>query len=471
MPNYEEAIVCFTDIKGSTSLSEQLGSEEYSKFRNEHIALAGVLAELFEGTIDKNTGDGVPVWFRDAKKAAAFACNMQFFYKTFPSKKASPIKIKIGINVGTVEVYADDRQGSTVNIAARLTDKAQEDEIIVSEEFLNSVKKIFGANQKIVENPCEVSLKGIENKVTMYHMNADIFFDVDTVSSFYMLAYQHMRALGVQFANIKSEELKKANLLILPIVPRKNINLVHRGLFEIVRFFSILGWKIAVLIADFGRQDLGRQLIDDYVKKMNTIFDNLNIANHDITILSDLISDSNKDSCCSITYKHFYPYLSSVKVGEMRDILGKQYTADEKDELDKSYLTSLRPIFTLAGVREIIKGQTKKCVVLSGDDERAMWGQCISLGYENTLGAIHIPIVKKDSGYQYNQNLKSLFWTSSADIIDDMGKSNIAEWAVRQVFSMEEFPCKKILLQGETILSPEESDYSRVADAISERLV
>jgi hypothetical protein len=78
-----------------------------------------------------------------------------------------PLRVRIGINAGEISVGRDDVQGSAVNAAARIVDKAGPDEILVSE----TVKQLGGTTPGItyVERG-RVRLRGFEDHWRLFQV-------------------------------------------------------------------------------------------------------------------------------------------------------------------------------------------------------------------------------------------------------------------------------------------------------------
>lgn len=146
--------VFFSDIRGFTSLSEKMTSEELGRFMNEYLtAMSNIVLES-KGTVDKFIGDAVmAIWgapLEDADHAAncvRAAFKMRQRLETLQedwNKRGLPdVAIRIGINTGIMSVgnFGSDQRfdytvmGDSVNLASRLegANKAYGTGIIISE--------------------------------------------------------------------------------------------------------------------------------------------------------------------------------------------------------------------------------------------------------------------------------------------------------------------------------------------------
>jgi len=129
----------FTDLKGSTALYARLGDAAAYRLVRRHFAfLEGVVRE-HEGAIVKTIGDAVMAVFGDPGKAVAAALDVQ--RRIGPELGGDPaeVVIKIGVHAGhCIAVTANDRLdyfGTTVNLAARLQDRAAGGEVVISQEL------------------------------------------------------------------------------------------------------------------------------------------------------------------------------------------------------------------------------------------------------------------------------------------------------------------------------------------------
>lgn len=146
--------VLFSDIRGFTSISEHMTSEELGRFMNEYLTEMSTIIMGHSGTVDKYIGDAImAIWgapLADEDHAAntvrtAFHM-MERLHKLQPGweKQALPfIDIGIGINTGIMSVgnFGSDQRfdytvmGDNVNLASRLegANKTYGTNIIISE--------------------------------------------------------------------------------------------------------------------------------------------------------------------------------------------------------------------------------------------------------------------------------------------------------------------------------------------------
>jgi adenylate cyclase len=115
----------FTDIVGSSSTYESFGDEYGHEILAIHDALVKPVVTHRGGIIVKGTGDGILASFdscgRSVKTAILIHQSVHKHNLNFP---LMPLEIRIGVNVGPVIKDVNDVYGSSVNLAARITDFA-----------------------------------------------------------------------------------------------------------------------------------------------------------------------------------------------------------------------------------------------------------------------------------------------------------------------------------------------------------
>jgi class 3 adenylate cyclase len=120
--------MCFLDLSGYTRLTDEHGDEEAA-------ALAGRLSEIVQqgsrphgGEPVKWVGDGVMFRFRDPSAAVVSCLDM---VEEVPAAGLPPAHV--GIAAGPVIRQGGDYYGRTVNLAARISDRAVGGQVLVSE--------------------------------------------------------------------------------------------------------------------------------------------------------------------------------------------------------------------------------------------------------------------------------------------------------------------------------------------------
>lgn len=147
--NRQVITVLFADIHGFTNLAEKLPPEQLVQVLNGYLSLATKTILRYEGTLDKFMGDGVMAIFnaplpqRDhAWRAACAALTLQREVATFAPQLPPTLRttFRIGIhtgeavvgNIGTRELMNYTAVGDPVNVAKRLQENAEDNQILIS---------------------------------------------------------------------------------------------------------------------------------------------------------------------------------------------------------------------------------------------------------------------------------------------------------------------------------------------------
>lgn len=170
-----EVAVLFVDIRGFTSLSEQLETEKVVEILNRFLTLTSSAIQSNGGTLDKFIGDctmafwGAPLPCEDkAYRACRAAMDMMEQARDFGAYArgiyGQDVAFSVGIHMGTAVVGsfgAPDRKdytaiGDTVNTASRLESIAPPGEIYISKEVADHL----GARAEVTSLGRDIRLKG-----------------------------------------------------------------------------------------------------------------------------------------------------------------------------------------------------------------------------------------------------------------------------------------------------------------------
>jgi class 3 adenylate cyclase len=157
--------VLFTDIVGSTTLTQSLGDEMAMEFLRVHDTIVRNAVAAAHGREVKHTGDGIMASFVSA--AAAVRCAAQIQRELARREQESSehqIKVRIGGAAGEPVEHHDDLFGCTIQLAARLCSHAQPKEILVS----NVVAELCIGKGLKFRALGEVPLKGFDRPVQIH---------------------------------------------------------------------------------------------------------------------------------------------------------------------------------------------------------------------------------------------------------------------------------------------------------------
>jgi class 3 adenylate cyclase len=118
--------IMFTDIVGSTAMTERLGDEAAMQMVNTHDQIVRLALGEFRGREVKHTGDGIMACFVSATSAVRCAIRIQQGMRDHcQSHPDMPMQLRIGLAAGEPVEQNLDLFGATVQLAARLCAAAE----------------------------------------------------------------------------------------------------------------------------------------------------------------------------------------------------------------------------------------------------------------------------------------------------------------------------------------------------------
>ncbi|MEH1787073.1 MAG: adenylate/guanylate cyclase domain-containing protein [Nostoc sp.] len=180
--------ILVSDLRGFTSISEQLPPEKVVQVLNFYLASMADIITQYQGTIDEFTGDGILVLFGaptakedDTTRAIACAIAMQLAMMSINEKMQQwnlpPLEMGIAVNTGEVVVgnigsYIRTKYGvvgSQVNLTYRIESYTIGGQIVISESTFREVESIVRVcGQK------QVQVKGIKLPINIYEVRGII---------------------------------------------------------------------------------------------------------------------------------------------------------------------------------------------------------------------------------------------------------------------------------------------------------
>jgi len=147
----------FADIRGFTTFSEHLGPERLMDVLNSYLSLGAEAVFLQEGTLDKFQGDMVMAFFNapvdqkdHALRAVRAALAMRTDIAAYHERMMSPYRLEFGVgintgeavvgNVGTAQIKNYTIIGDSVNLAKRLQENANANQILLGASTYELVK-------------------------------------------------------------------------------------------------------------------------------------------------------------------------------------------------------------------------------------------------------------------------------------------------------------------------------------------
>jgi class 3 adenylate cyclase len=161
--------IVFTDIVGSTELTQRLGDAAAQERVRAHDEAVRSELQLMGGTEIKHTGDGIMASFPSASRAITFAVQGMISVALRNAEQPDKaIQIRIGLNAGEPIAENGDIFGTAVQLARRVCDAAQPMQILATDVVRQlAAGKGFGFVDR-----GEVELKGIAGATRLYEVQA-----------------------------------------------------------------------------------------------------------------------------------------------------------------------------------------------------------------------------------------------------------------------------------------------------------
>jgi class 3 adenylate cyclase len=124
--------IFFTDIAHSTSLTQQLGDAGAMRILRRHDEIVRRALDRHGGSEVKHTGDGLMAAFPSVVGAIGSAVEIQQRLAEDEDDVGVPMRVRIGMAAGEPVTERDDLFGATVQLAARLCERAEPGSILVA---------------------------------------------------------------------------------------------------------------------------------------------------------------------------------------------------------------------------------------------------------------------------------------------------------------------------------------------------
>jgi class 3 adenylate cyclase len=184
LESHRRYIAClFCDIRRFTAMTESMEPEDVMDVLRGFHEQIGKLVVIYRGTIGYRAGDGVMVFFNDPipcedpdMRAVRLALDLRKAFAHL-SQRWGELGADVGLGIGIASGYATmgvigsegrfdyTPIGNAVNLAARLSDQAQDGEILMNRRSWAEVEKMIASH-----SAGKLSLKGIAQLVDVYFL-------------------------------------------------------------------------------------------------------------------------------------------------------------------------------------------------------------------------------------------------------------------------------------------------------------
>jgi len=159
--------ILFTDVEGSTALTERLGDAKARAVMRNHERIVREALRAHGGAEVKAMGDGFMASFSSATRALECAIAMQRAFAHHNETAGETISVRIGLNAGEPIAEDQDLFGTAVQVAARVCAHAQPCQILAS----NVVQELAAGKGFAFSDQGESALKGLDKPVRLYELH------------------------------------------------------------------------------------------------------------------------------------------------------------------------------------------------------------------------------------------------------------------------------------------------------------
>lgn len=157
--------IVFTDIVGSTALTQRLGDDAAMALLDVHDTIVRDALRALGGREVKHTGDGIMACFLSSANAVRCAARIQqALGERVPVETDVQVRVRIGAAAGEPVESHSDLFGTTVQLAARLCSHAEPEQSLVS----NAVAELCLGKGLSFRDLGAVSLKGFERPMRVH---------------------------------------------------------------------------------------------------------------------------------------------------------------------------------------------------------------------------------------------------------------------------------------------------------------
>ena len=158
--------ILFTDIVGSTLLTNRLGDAAAMEILRFHNGLIRDALGNWNGQEVKHTGDGIMASFVSPSGAVNCAVEIQRGFARKRGDAEESIRVRIGLSAGEPVEESDDIFGVSVQLAARTCTKCRPSRILVS----NVIRELCVGKGITFLDRGEVKLKGFDQPVRLHEV-------------------------------------------------------------------------------------------------------------------------------------------------------------------------------------------------------------------------------------------------------------------------------------------------------------
>jgi class 3 adenylate cyclase/alpha-beta hydrolase superfamily lysophospholipase len=159
--------VLFTDLEASTAVTQRLGDAKAQEILHTHNRIVRDALRFHGGSEIKHTGDGIMASFPSASRAVACAIGTQRAIAAHNEEHPeNPLRVRIGLNAGEPVAEDEDLFGTAVQAAARICERAQPAQILVSDV----VRQLAAGKGFVFTDRGRIALKGFSERARLHEV-------------------------------------------------------------------------------------------------------------------------------------------------------------------------------------------------------------------------------------------------------------------------------------------------------------
>jgi class 3 adenylate cyclase len=158
--------ILFTDMEGSTALTQQLGDARALAVMKAHDTIVRDALHASGGSEVDHAGDGIMASFTSVVRAIECAIAIQRKIAEYNETAEVPFRVRIGISAGEPVTESDRLFGATIQLAARTCACADGSQIYAS----NVVRELCIGKGFVFEDRGPVSLKGFDEPMNLFEV-------------------------------------------------------------------------------------------------------------------------------------------------------------------------------------------------------------------------------------------------------------------------------------------------------------
>jgi len=156
--------ILFTDMEGSTRLTQRLGDARAMGVLRAHDRIVGEALGRHGGSEVKHTGDGLMAAFTSVVGAIESAVQIQ--RQLAEADDGNGVRVRIGMSAGEPVTERNDLFGAVVQLAARLCSRAEPGSVLVS----SAVHDLALGKGFVFRKRGRLSLKGFDEPVHIFEV-------------------------------------------------------------------------------------------------------------------------------------------------------------------------------------------------------------------------------------------------------------------------------------------------------------